>query len=103
MKAYKANLTYLLDTLASYESADIEDDIFEVAVNDDQFGTCRITVLAAVASKRVTELERHVELLRSALIGAKENQWRGLVHNGRDEDHPKWVATVEALSKTEAK
>ncbi len=64
----EANLTYLLDTLAGFEESDIEDDEFEVAVNDDQFGSCSIVAVAQAASDRIKELER---ALTNSLIELK--------------------------------
>lgn len=70
-KMIKANLTYLLDTLAGFEESDIEDDEFEVAVNDDQFGSCSIVAVAQVASDRIKELEKKVRLANSAIKNLK--------------------------------
>jgi hypothetical protein len=69
MNLIKANVVYLLDTLAGYEPDDIEQDEFEVAVNDDQFGQCSIVELADVSSAKIRELEVRLHRLSGILHG----------------------------------
>lgn len=67
MNMIKMNATYLLDTLSGFEPQDIEDDSFEVAVNDDQFGQCSIVELAGKSSELIKELEAKNEALIKTL------------------------------------
>lgn len=47
------------------------------------------------------EQAKQIQMLRDALIDAREHQWCGLAHNGRDKTHPKWVSGCKALKETE--
>ena len=48
----------------------------------------------------ITKQAELIKMLRYTLIGAREHQWCGLIHNGRDANHPLWVAGNEALETT---
>jgi hypothetical protein len=50
------NTLYMLETLSQFEPSDIEDDQFEIAVNDDQFGQVSIVETARLAVELINRL-----------------------------------------------
>ncbi|RGP86562.1 hypothetical protein BC354_13265 [Vibrio cholerae] len=63
MKMSPNDIHYCLETLAAFEPSDIESDDFEIAVNDDQFGSMSIVRTAQLGSelvKQITEENRRL-------------------------------------------
>ena len=58
----KINSKHIMQQIAGFEPDDIESDDFDLAVNDDQFCTCRIVECAESASNRIDELEKLLNL-----------------------------------------
>lgn len=69
------NVLYLMQTLSGFEPSDIEDDEFEVAVNDDQFCTFSITDSAKLAAdliasqaETIIKHESEIEQLKGGML-----------------------------------
>lgn len=61
------NILYCLETLGSFEASDIEDDDFEVAVNDDQFAQMSIVRTAELGAELIAKQQEQIELLREQI------------------------------------
>lgn len=60
MSMSNESISYCLQQLSGFEPSDIEDDTFEIAVNDDQFTTMSITCLAKYGHEAIDSLTEKV-------------------------------------------
>ena len=58
------NIYHFLCELAGFEPSDIEDDDFEIGVNDDQFATMSIVETAGLARDLIAKQKKQIEQLQ---------------------------------------
>lgn len=80
VKMSDENVLYCLQNLAGYDPSDIEDDIVEIAVNDDQFGEMSIVRTAQLGAAlierqadKIKKLSEQIERLNDALTSINKN------------------------------